>query len=953
MGSEEDNENDVDLDNPQIPETIRAVVSRMGTDRLRYVRSIMPQYPGRYRTNVHREFHVTVPAITPALLGNEEATEWASSSSETSGGGASDHNTTAGAHTTAVSKVKRAAAGAPPPAGDERRPGQRPRKSKRAKVEETEPGAEWKGKMRHPAHMYADTSKRVFPTNEKGSEPTTLGEPAWLLSLLLAERDCPVLGTNVHNVSSQAFAIDLIYEHDFLSHLIFGETTTSSDPPPVDQPATSPAAEPTTPKASSGVRVVPDSGFLLKWESFLSEGQLFNAKQAGNRARHSSRCLGRGKAIRDTFQKVCGDYLADVQMTDKDQLPPGVPPIDTTLLLAIVWIALLNTRHAVMSEDVLRWTRQGKIPLLRVTKNLPVWLFEAGYLVDRGRTDQGASVFQIVRIPSTIALEHATMSLRKLGVRVEPLNAHGMVARLIAKTRLPSWGVLPLTLRLLNATREAKGAGRVRANAHSPTGSLDRRLLATAQLLGAGIGGYPMHVVAAACLLVVCRLVWPVFQYHPAASPAVIPSKSSQGLTRSEGPGSRHSGLSRQSLLSRQSRLSSQRGANDNSNRMSTSLDSACDAVLLGRSRLWFSCPSFAWCCRTPRRHPNGADRGEAAGVGREFRCFDCKDSGVHKAAVNVLVHIARSDSEAAKQLYKWYGDEETEQALAKGRRYGPRAGYSGEYGGALGGLPGLTSYSKMLIRNMDFNMEMQWRGGLPALPPLLLLSLRQALEIIIKRVGPAKGESLTDEGYEIQDCALVSEDWLSFSGRLFWLFANLPTNRDLYCSIVERCRDPMWSQWTPTVPWHLPHWIHMLPAAKLNCERHLYQCLSNTPSSRHAPFDHFATSLSDTLESFHNIVQQAEPLCGLGHYETRPHQMAEGLRSDTDRFQEPPMAGIDGYMMPTFLRTSRLYRIEYQFPLPYIAVLHCISRFLGAPQLSIHQCVCAIEGFCKKWAAE
>ncbi|KAF8820449.1 hypothetical protein IE077_003171, partial [Cardiosporidium cionae] len=263
---------------------------------------------------------------------------------------------------------------------------------------------------------------------------------------------------------------------------------------------------------------VPDELFFKDWKDYLMENEWPTGK--GRRINIDGlRRLGRGRAVHDAFDRLAGHYLNPSALFN-DTLPDSVPSLDFS-----------------------------RIPLVDVSRALPLWLFQAWRRYQRDghhskiKTNTEASVLQFDVAPTASMLQRTAGYLKECGISILSLNVHGLAVRLIHHCRLPDL-IQPLVTKLLSLTEKAlfpdgkddsdglldfQGKTKLKAKSHR---IMDSGFIRLAEIIGSGFAGFPLHVVASASILVVCRLVWPIFSFHPPAISTPTSSTSLEGMAR-------------------------------------------------------------------------------------------------------------------------------------------------------------------------------------------------------------------------------------------------------------------------------------------------------------------------------------------------------------------------------------------------------------------------------------
>ncbi|EEA07195.1 uncharacterized protein CMU_000650 [Cryptosporidium muris RN66] len=192
-----------------------------------------------------------------------------------------------------------------------------------------------------------------------------------------------------------------------------------------------------------------------------------------------------------------GDNSRDNQNERSEDTMLEYPKLDFSLIITIIWIGLLKCGYPVTSSDIVEWVRTGKIDILKSDSLLPSWLKDAGFKwdSDMNASTNMRSVTQISRIPSSSELDKLLKFFRDIiNIKIPSINIPLLIHRILSQCRCFSYSgnsaIQPLVISFWE-------------NLYSQE---------KMQYL---LKGTQAEIIAASVIIIIARIVWPIFVYHP------------------------------------------------------------------------------------------------------------------------------------------------------------------------------------------------------------------------------------------------------------------------------------------------------------------------------------------------------------------------------------------------------------------------------------------------------
>ncbi|KAK1442222.1 hypothetical protein BgAZ_402520 [Babesia gibsoni] len=376
-------------------------------------------------------------------------------------------------------------------------------------------------------------SRRCSPT----------GFPLYILEEMLALRRIPsspflssdCISLEASNPYRIAYMMGLLYRHDFLWRLLYAY----------------PHLEPL--ECFQGFQrrfgYIPNQEIIQRiLENPLELSDLYKiADEFGiaydpgkyKRRRHYYRAL-RVELINKAYIHIVDIYFAGHKLGDmlSFNISWVSPRMDLQLVCAIIFLALLRCRYGVVINDIIRWIIQGRIPLRSSACLLPDSILRAAFreskmaprmkYASNPQEEVAYNLFTNTHAPNSCRhIEMVTSRLLLCGVfsdsdkqeKAAPLsyNVHGLCRRIVHHLRLPT-NVLPIVDLIINILMGSKYEGDEQAMRNS-TEYKHSLMVRMGVIYGTCLGGYPLHIFGAACVLVACRMLWPVLHYDAPAYP--------------------------------------------------------------------------------------------------------------------------------------------------------------------------------------------------------------------------------------------------------------------------------------------------------------------------------------------------------------------------------------------------------------------------------------------------
>ncbi|PFH37443.1 hypothetical protein BESB_039010 [Besnoitia besnoiti] len=279
----------------------------------------------------------------------------------------------------------------------------------------------------YSAEPGANGGGREAKSEARGAREPSTKHSTWMVARMQPERRLRALRTNAvrtvfsllaHHVSKEAVPLE-------------GGRTSLSPPAGDKDPASAmgreKAARASAPSASaSSPRPLTASlsagGLKGGLESVAAPAEADAAEAACRRAQRER-------------QEISALLLAS-RLFDRS-LPDELPAIDFSLLLTILWIAILNCRLPLTAHDVLQFLLTDILPVISLPRYLPPALFascglsSAFLLHPSHRLSSFSSSFQVARLPSAAVLHRvATFLTQTVGVYVHPIQPTALLPRL-------------------------------------------------------------------------------------------------------------------------------------------------------------------------------------------------------------------------------------------------------------------------------------------------------------------------------------------------------------------------------------------------------------------------------------------------------------------------------------------------------------------------------------------